>query len=355
MANNPTKMDKLMSDKMMSKEDLAKLSKLEKDPVMSQLLNKLIESRIETAIKESKEKKICPCSVVVGKKKAMEILESESEEDKVELFISSVEDKDQIFTQCTRPTYEKEKYCWKHCQVYTSKPDNIVMFEKIKQDVKSREAKLEDEIFTITSSKQSKETLNFIRSQNLINIFAKAIGHEGEVNINIKKSASIKDTDDDDNEVADADEAEEEAADDASDEVQCKEISTSDGRKLYLDEATGQIYSPEGDDQGKELGVLMTVDDKTSLEIDGEHKIVAKEHKYNKKDYFRCALSDKLYQSVEDKLSLVGKVTAQKNGEYKVTLTPATTKAPAATKAEPAPKKAEPAAKKAPAKAAAKK
>ena len=325
----------------MSPADMKKLKELEKDPIMSQLLNKLIDSRVETAIKESKEKKICPCAVVVSKKKAQEILESELEEDKVPLHISTIgtDGKEQISTQCTRPTYEKEKYCWKHCQVSAKNPDNIIPFEKIKEDVKGREATLDDEIFTTTATKQSKDILNFIRTPSLVNIFAEAIGHKGAVNISISK---IVDTDADADAEAD-EEADEEAdadADEEESEAQCKEVTTTDGRTLYLAEDTGTIYSPEGDDGGKELGTLMTVSDKTTLEIDGENKIVANEVKYNKKDYYRCALSDVLYQSVDDKLVNVGKVAMQKNGEYKVTLTPAKKETVPAKKAAAPAKKA---------------
>jgi len=338
----------LKSKEQMSAADMKKLKELEKDPIMSQLLNKLIESRIETAIKESKEKPICPSAVIVSKKNAQKALESTEEEDKIPLFISAIgpDGKEQIYTHCTRPTYKKEKYCWKHCQVSEKKPDNIIPFEKIKEDVKSRPAELGDEIFTVTSTKQTKETLNFLRTKELVNIFAKAIGHTGAVNINIQKKekkVAEDDADADEDADEDADDDEDKDDDEDEDETSCKEIMTSDGRKLYLDEATDTVYSPEGDDAGKELGTLKTVSDKTTLEIDGEFKIVANEVKYNKKDYYRCALSDVLYQDIagDDKLVNVGKVALQKNGEYKVTLTAAPKKAaPAAKKDSPTAKKA---------------
>jgi len=354
-----------MNTENLSKKDLAKFKQLEKDPLMSQLISKLVQNEIKVAIEKSNEKKICPASVKMGKKKALELLENGNE--KYELYIFQEEgQKTQVFTQCTRPQYQDEKHCWKHCQVYSENPDNVIAFDKIKENDNSREADADDEFFKATPVKKSanKEFINFIRSDEMIKIFKEAIGDAignlSEANEDDEQSeteandvddededeqseAEAKDDEEDedeqseteakdDEEVEEANEADEDAeeAEDDEDEedeedededgLECKEITTSDGRLLYLDDKTQTIYSPDGDDGGSEMGTLVAVSDKTSLEIDGKSHIVAKPINYQKKEYQRCVLSDKLYQKVGKQLKQVGKVQKLKNGDYKVTL-----------------------------------
>ena len=103
-------METLVNNQNLSKKDMDKLKKFEEDPLMSQLINKLIKSGVETALKESQKKTICPVAVKVAKKKALELLEKD--DDKHELIIYQASgQKDQIFTQCTRPQYEDKKHC----------------------------------------------------------------------------------------------------------------------------------------------------------------------------------------------------------------------------------------------------
>lgn len=329
----------------LSKKDMAKLKQLEKDPLMSQLISKLVQNEVKDAIKKSSEKIICPASVKMGKKKALELLESGNEKS-LELFIHQLEgQKAQVFTQCTRPQYEDDKYCWKHCQVYSQNPDNVITFDKIKENEESREADPDDDFFKAAPPKKpaNKEIINFIRSEEMINIFKEAIGdaldnmvedvdddtadQQSESDADEADEDEVEDDDQQSEADAEAEDDEVEEADDDDDEegdedaLECKEITTTDGRLLYLDEDSKIIYSPDGDDGGSEMGTLIQVADKTSLMIDDKFHIVANPINYQKKQYQRCALSDKLYQKVGKQLKQVGKVQKLKNGDYKVTLT----------------------------------
>jgi hypothetical protein len=318
----------------LSKNDMEKLKQLEKDPMMSQLLSKLIESAKVTAVKESKEKKVCPCAVEVLRKNALEILEKDNEK---ELFVYAQGDgKEKIYTQCSRPIYEKdnekEKFCWKHSQVNVLHPENVILFEKIKESDTSRTLGMDDQYFTATPiSKTAKDTLNFICSYEIKKAFAEALGEEIPENISTENETVVKVLEDDqeidieeqieeEEEVVEDEEADEDKEDE--EEVDCKEITTNDGRTLYFNSESKQVYSPEGDESGKELGILTEVSELTTLQLNGVYQIVAAPIEFNSIDYLRCALSDKLYQFIDNEMKLVGKVTMQKNGEYKVHLTP---------------------------------
>jgi len=320
----------IIGGESLSKNEMEKLKQFEKDPLMSQLLNKLIESAKVDAVKESKEKKICPCAVEVQRKNALEILEKDNEK---EMFVYAQGDsKEKIYTQCTRPIYEKdnekEKFCWKHSQVNAQHPENIILFEKIKESDTSRSLGMDDTVFTTSpASKTAKDTLNFICSYEIKKAFAEALGEDvpEQPTDTTEDEKEVKVVDDQDEEVEETVEgASEEAGDEEEnaeeDEIDCQEITTNDGRQLYWNSQTNQIYSPEGDESGKELGILTPVAELTTLQLNGVYQIVANPIEYNSVNYLRCALSDKLYQSADSEMKLVGKVTMQKNGEYKVHL-----------------------------------
>ena len=106
---------------------------------------------------------------------------------------------------------------------------------------------------------------------------------------------------------------------DESDGLACIEIYTKDGRRLYYHEGSNSIYSPEGDDEGSDIGKLLKVDTKKApIYRGGNNYIVGKMIKIGKTDYIKCALTNQVYISKKEKLILKGIAKKDSKGKYHI-------------------------------------
>ena len=120
-------------------------------------------------------------------------------------------------------------------------------------------------------------------------------------------------------------EAEEEAEESEAEE--CKEVTTRDGRTLYLDENKDRVYELDSDGEGTLLGTMMEVtsptapfifkaNDKLEKYPKGGMFICGVDMEHKKLAYIRCVLSSKLYQKNDSdgKIVQVGHVDFAENG-----------------------------------------
>jgi hypothetical protein len=112
---------------------------------------------------------------------------------------------------------------------------------------------------------------------------------------------------------------EEEDSGDESDGLACIEIYTKDGRRLYYHEGSNSIYSPEGDEEGSDIGKLLQVDTKKApIYRAGNNYIVGKMIKIGKTDYMKCTLTNQVYISKKEKLILKGIAKKDSKGKYHI-------------------------------------
>jgi hypothetical protein len=146
-----------------------------------------------------------------------------------------------------------------------------------------------------------------------------------EEDIFADKSDAEDSEEEDAEDAEDAVDAEDAEDDDASENesdsgVSCIQIETLKGKILWLNQENNCIYEPEGDDEGKELGILKKIKKKnaTILYKDDYYTVIEERDHEKKGEIYRCVLSNNLF---DKKMNLIGTLEHLRNNEYRYNFT----------------------------------
>ena len=339
------------------------------DPDLALLVNQIHDpSGNETTCKKKNFKKKtvppkqnCPCAVKFTTQKcASEALQKSRN---VLLMRENVNGKmrDHLYTNCSRPCYDGNEYCYKHLHSFLNNPSKIKIFKDVKEagskvlsddpvfkkkerrksksQINNKNPKLISNLHTFMNhlltldEEEIKDNIQTAISENFDTIFEKHAEDNTEKTIKDNTEDNTEDTPEDVSIQSDDEEAEEikdnqdissnenikkvETSESSSDEgIEVIVISTKNGRDLWYDPDVNMVIEPEDDDEGNELGKLTKVtSEEAPIEYENENYIVSCEHTIDGVNYYKCAISNVVYNM---DLERVGIMHEDDSGAYKL-------------------------------------